>query len=136
MSLRDDLANVLARDARYSIHAYVFVFEAIEFARKQKRVDSAGKSRNKSKIDRHVTAKELCEGASQLALAQYGLLALGVLAQWGIRTTSDIGNVVYNLIDSGDLEANPSDSRSEFDELFDFDEVLKRSFVVTMDEVA
>ena len=30
MSLRDDLAGVLARDPRYSIHAYAFVFEALE----------------------------------------------------------------------------------------------------------
>ena len=29
MSLRDDLAGVLARDPRYSIHAYAFVFEAL-----------------------------------------------------------------------------------------------------------
>ena len=41
-----------------------------------------------------------------------------VLALWGIRSTSDIGEIVYNLIASGDLEKTPSDSRADFDNVF------------------
>ena len=33
MSFRSDLANVLARDPRYSIHAYAFIFEALEYTK-------------------------------------------------------------------------------------------------------
>lgn len=137
MSLRDDLASVIARDSRYSIHAYIFVFEAIEYTKKLRFAEPSERSRRvKAKKVRHVTGKELCEGAAHLALSQYGLLAMGVLAQWGLRTTSDLGNVVYNLIASGDLERTPTDSRSDFDGVYDFHEVFKKNFVFTMDDVA
>jgi len=53
------------------------------------------------------------------------LLAATVLEHWGIRSTSDIGNIVYNLIASGDLEATPNDSRADFDNVFDFDRALR-----------
>src|SRR5690606_29822030 len=33
MSLRDDLARVVACDSRYTIHAYFFVFEALEYTK-------------------------------------------------------------------------------------------------------
>ena len=48
-----------------------------------------------------------------------------MLAHWGIRSTSDIGEIVYNLIAAGDLEKTPSDSRSDFDNVFDFETAFK-----------
>src|SRR5262249_27724352 len=85
MSLRDDRAAVLAGDPRYSIHAYIFVFEALEFTKNLKKRPPArprGASRAASAA-RHVSGRELCEGARLLALEQYGLMALTVLALWG-----------------------------------------------------
>ena len=41
-------------------------------------------------------------------LIQSALLAATVLEHWGVRSTSDIGNIVYNLIAAGDLEETPS----------------------------
>ena len=67
----------------------------------------------------------LCEAVRKLALRQYGLLAATVLNHWGVRSTSDIGDIVYNLIAAGDLEKTPSDSRSDFDNVFDFDTALR-----------
>ena len=60
-----------------------------------------------------------------MALRQYGLLAATVLDHWGVRSTSDIGDIVYNLIAAGDLEKTPNDSRSDFDNVFDFEAALK-----------
>ena len=71
-----------------------------------------------------------------MALAQYGLMAKAVLRKWGIRSTSDLGEIVYNLIASGDLEKTPADSRSDFDDVFDFEETLVRDFTLTLDDVA
>ena len=48
-----------------------------------------------------------------------------MLAHWGVRSTSDIGNIVYNMIAAGGLEKTESDSRSDFDNLFDFETVFK-----------
>jgi uncharacterized repeat protein (TIGR04138 family) len=138
MSFRDDLAGVLARDPRYPIQAYAFVFEALEFTKMQKKRSQARlRARNRGRSQsRHVSGRELCEGARQLALRDYGLMALSVLKLWGIRSTSDIGEIVYNLIASGDLEKTSSDSRADFDHVFDFEDALRRNYVLALDEVA
>jgi uncharacterized repeat protein (TIGR04138 family) len=133
MSLRDDLAGVLARDPRYSIHAYAFIFDAIAYTKKLR---ARGPAKPGRAIPQHVTGRQLCQGARDLALAQYGYLARVVLRQWGIRSTSDLGEIVYNLIASGDLEKTPSDSRSDFDSVFDLEQALTRDFHLVLDDVA
>ena len=138
MSLRDDLSSVLARDPRYSIQAYAFIFEALEYTKTQKKragpdPPPGGKP---SPASRHVSGRELCEGARKLAISHYGLLAMTVLGLWGIRSTSDIGEIVYNLIASGDLEKTPSDARSDFDGVYDFETAFRRDYVLALDEVA
>jgi uncharacterized repeat protein (TIGR04138 family) len=137
MSLRDDLATVLARDPRYSIHAYAFVFEAITYTKKlQAGTRPGGRAKPRRSASRHVTGQQLCEGACAMALAQYGYLAKVVLRQWGLRSTSDLGEIVYNLIASGDLQKTPSDSRSDFDGVFDLEQALIRDFRLVLDDVA
>jgi len=142
MSLRDDLAGVLARDPRYPIQAYAFVLESLEYTKKEKdekrRSQGRGRPRGKSRLElsRHVSGRELCEGARRLALAHYGLMSMTVLALWGIRSTSDLGDLVYNLIASGDLEKTSNDSRTDFDNVFEFETALRRDYVMALDEVA
>ena len=140
MSLRNELAGVLARDPRYSIHAYAFLFETLEFTKNlKKRLQARTKTRTRSRrpsTTRHVSGRELCEGAKMLAIAHYGLLAMAVLNQWGVRSTSDFGEIVYNLIASGDLERSPNDSRADFDNVFEFEEAFRRDFVLALDDVA
>jgi uncharacterized repeat protein (TIGR04138 family) len=139
MSLRDDLAGVLARDSRYSIQAYAFVLEALDFTKKSVKKRRQVRSRSSGKplgAVHHVSGRELCEGARQLALAQYGYMALTVLGLWGIHSTADLGEMVYNLIASGDLEKTPSDSKSDFKDVFDFETAFRRDYVLALDEVA
>jgi uncharacterized repeat protein (TIGR04138 family) len=61
---------------------------------------------------------------------------MAVLNQWGIRQTSDLGEIVYNLIRSGDLEKSPNDSRADFDHVYEFEEAFRRDFVLALDDVA
>ena len=56
------------------------------------------------------------------------MLAKPVLAKFGIRTTDDIGNIVYNLIDEGFVDQSPEDSRSDFNDVFDLGEELEKHF--------
>jgi uncharacterized repeat protein (TIGR04138 family) len=63
-------------------------------------------------------------------------MAATVLSHWGVRSTSDIGDIVYNMIAAGDLEKMPSDSRSDFDEVFDFAKALKPKFALPSEELA
>ncbi len=143
MNFRDELARIIAGDPRYSIEAYAFVLEALNHAKHQKlkgkvhgnagdqpeeperEGDATASSSKKSRVSGHVTGRALCEAVRRLALRQYGLLAATVLDHWGVRSTSDIGDIVYNLIAAGDLEKTPSDSRSDFDDVFDFETALK-----------
>jgi uncharacterized repeat protein (TIGR04138 family) len=143
MNIRDQLARVIARDSRYTIEAYAFVLESLKLARhhklkeRRKRRDRARASGPRKRAplvqareaepdeSGHVTGRELCLAARQLAVRYYGLMALMVLDQWGIRTTSDIGEIVYNLIATGDLDKTPSDKRSDFDDVFDFATALR-----------
>ena len=139
MSLRDELAGVLARDSRYTIHAYAFVFESLEHAkalRKQARARARMRRGRVPAFSHHMTGRDLCEGLRDLASRQYGLMALAVLGQWGIRSTSDIGEIVYNLIASGDFEKTPEDARSDFDNVFDFEQEFRRNYVMALDDVA
>jgi uncharacterized repeat protein (TIGR04138 family) len=136
MSFSDHLAQLLARDARYALAAYAFVFEAIEHTKGRMRergpVGQGPRTRRARPAPRgrvkHVTGQDLCSGAAELARLQYGGLAWTVLSGWGLRTTSDIGETVYNLIAVGDLEKTPEDSRSDFEDVFDLEAVLRAPF--------
>jgi len=147
MNLRDQLARVIARDSRYTIESYAFVLESLKCARTHK-LQELRKRRDRDRASRprkrdqpapapapagdaetdqpgHVTGGEVCQAARRLALRYYGLMAITVLNEWGIRSTSDIGEIVYNLIASGDLDKTPSDKRSDFDDVFDFAQALQ-----------
>jgi uncharacterized repeat protein (TIGR04138 family) len=154
MSLRDQLPRIIACDPRYALDAYAFVLEALHSARLQKlkAQDRApnqprpapprrGKGARPSKARRavpsgHVTGQELCESLRRLALRQFGLMAEAVLRHWGIRSTSDIGEIVYNMIATGDLEKTPQDSRADFDNVFEFATALRPKLILARDDVA
>ncbi len=137
MSLRDDLAVIMARDPRYSVHAYAFVFEALEHTKAlRKRARLRARGRKIRRPSQHVSGRELCEGARDLALQLYGMLAMTVLGSWGIHSTSDIGEIVFNLIAAGDLEKTAEDSRADFDDVFDFETALRRDYTLLLDDVA
>ena len=90
-------------DPRYNADAYRFVTEAVTF------------SVNRLEAHRHVTARELMEGIRDYAVQEYGALAHEVLTSWGLAMASDVGEIVYKLIDVELLSASPGDKRSDFD---------------------
>jgi uncharacterized repeat protein (TIGR04138 family) len=138
MSLRDELARVVARDARYSIQAYMFVLESLEFAKFLKKRNRRGRraGTRKPPVTRHISGRQLCEGFRELALRQFGLMALTVMNQWGIRSTSDVGEIVFHLIAAGELEQSKYDAREDFDDVFQFESALRSDYVMTLDDVA
>jgi uncharacterized repeat protein (TIGR04138 family) len=156
MTFREQLARIVSQDPRYSIEAYAFVLEALNHARQAKlkargrgrgkarstSTDTASQKRSgasggrKSRKSEHVSESELCESVRKLSLCQFGLLAAVVLEHWGVRSTSDIGDIVYNLIAAGDLEKTPSDSRAEFNNIFDFEKALQPRSLLDIDETA
>ena len=68
------------------------------------------------------------EGLFTLAAEKFGPMATVCLERWGIKTTEDVGEVVFNLIDSGLLSRQPSDSRLDFVDGFDFEPTFDEIF--------
>lgn len=101
--------------------------EAYEFMRAG--LDAAADKFCKDDKSPHLSAKELYLGACAYALDEYGPLASRVLEFWGIRSASDFGNIVYNLIEVGIFGKQKGDSREQFDELPDLQEILNAPYV-------
>ncbi|MFC1624310.1 Minf_1886 family protein, partial [Candidatus Omnitrophota bacterium] len=102
------LLKVLGNDKRYNPESYSFVMKALGFTMK--------KLRRKG----HVTGVELLNGAREYALEQFGPMTRSVLGYWGITTTNDIGEIVFNMIDAGILGRTEKDSKEDFNNRFDF----------------
>ena len=114
----DELAR---RDARYAPEAYEFVFSALSYTQRM-----LGRSvlPGPSLEDNHVSGPELLEGMRDLALRDYGLMARVVFRLWGVNRTSDVGEIVFNLISVGLMCKNEADALADFCDVYDLDEAL------------
>lgn len=147
------LYQLLDRDRRYTLDAYLFVLESLSFAQETlgmgaepaaeeleplAEVESGSKPRARSgrgrkrQAERHVSGQQLCEAARLYGLQQYGYLAPTVLATWGIRATDDFGAIVFNMIDIGQMRKTKADRREDFRGVYEFAEAFTRdlAFVV------
>lgn len=108
------VAELSGRDGRYASGAYFFVSAALGATAKR-----LGRSREKDVRRRHVSGRELAEGAADFAREQFGPLAYHVLREWGVETTRDIGDIVFRLIDVGLFSKTEEDSIHDFENVFD-----------------
>ncbi len=116
-----DIEKLCARDPRYAADAYFFVVEALNTTTKKHLKQNPDR-------DKHVTGQELSEGIRDVALEEFGPMAYAVFTEWGIHATNDFGEIVYNLIDIGRLGKTDTDSKSDFNAVFDFDEAFRAPF--------
>lgn len=110
------LDEVMAGDQPYARDAYVFVGESLGYT--VQRSERVG----------HVSGQELCEGLAEYALSQFGRLARSVIESWGIRSSEDIGEIVFRMVEVGLLRKTEEDRREDFVDALDFDEALDRGF--------
>jgi uncharacterized repeat protein (TIGR04138 family) len=78
---------------------------------------------------RHVSGQELLHGLREFALKEYGPMSKAVLNEWGIKTTDDIGQIVFNLVNASVLGKNDTDSPNDFKNVFTFDDAFVKPFV-------
>ena len=127
------LTELLGRDKRYHAEAYIFVFEGLRFAQEQLglvKTQTQDELDDDEEEDRHVTGQQLCESIRRYAVEQYGLLAQCVLNTWGVRDTGDFGEIVFNLIEIGQMRKTDSDRREDFEDVFNFDEAFRQGFKI------
>lgn len=111
-----ELNEIIQKDPRYKVQAYAFVLAALETARKI------------AKKEKHVSGVDLLEGVKILAQREYGIMAKTVLEDWGVKTTDDIGEIVFNLIDVKVLSKTDEDTKEEFHDVYDFEQVFVKDY--------
>lgn len=114
--------EIVEQKPRYKSDAYEFVMQALWY------------TQDKLKRKGHVSAAELLEGIRQFTVEQYGLMSRQVLAHWGIKKTSDFGNIVFDMIDKGLMSKNDSDSLNDFKDVFDFKKAFNPVWELKLDK--
>ncbi|MCR9294055.1 MAG: hypothetical protein NXI32_15120 [bacterium] len=109
------IVELLQQDQRYHIEAYQFVREALAYAQEIMKMPTAGE-----KGEHHISGQQLCEAIRQYALEQFGFMAKTVLNSWGVYSTADFGEIVYNLIRIKHMKKSDADRREDFDNVYDF----------------
>lgn len=126
--------ELLKSDHRFTTESYRFVNEALSYAQSilnlGETVESDVPVRDANAVEKHITGQDLCQAAKDYAISQYGLMAKMVLANLGIRKTSDIGDIVYHLIDIGYMRKTKEDRREDFDNVFDLAAELENGFSI------
>lgn len=132
--------DLLEQDPRFKLEAYQFVRDALSYAQEVLEMggsgaEAAGEAEESScsaRPENHLTGQQLCEAIRQYAIDQFGYMAKAVLNSWGVRKTSDFGDIVYNLIDIGYMKKSKTDRREDFDNVYDFDEAFLAQFRITL----
>lgn len=112
---------------RFHRNAYHFVFSSLQFTQEKLQRTAAHVLHEE---DAHITGQELCDGLRELAVQKFGLMTRTVLRSWGITSTDDIGRIVFELIERGEMRKTEHDCLDHFCDLFDFDEAFDREYRV------
>ncbi len=117
LAFRDGIMDrIRLREPRFDERAYLFALAALEYC--QQHLDER----------RHITGRELALACRDLALERFGVMARVVLEHWGVRSSADIGDVVFTLVELGLLMSQSTDTRDEFVDVFDFDRAFEREY--------
>jgi len=125
------LIELTQKDRRFSLEAYIFVQESLSYAHTSMSLGSSEASSAGEETDRHMTGQQLCGAIREYAREQYGYMAKAVLNNWGLQTTGDFGDIVYNLIEIGMMKKSENDRREDFDDVYDFETAFVEDFQIT-----
>jgi uncharacterized repeat protein (TIGR04138 family) len=96
-------------ERRYAREAYGFVVAALGTT-----VQALPTDRLADPERRHLSGQELLDGVVRLARGEFGALAPTVFAEWGVRDGDDVGRIVFQLVEGGQLSARPEDTLADF----------------------
>ncbi len=119
----EELEKIVAKDARYTREAYIFVREALDYT--QKMIGKPGKE----DAPRHVTGQQLLGGIRDYALHQFGPMSLTVLNELGVQRCEDFGEIVFNMVENSLLAKTDQDTREDFKGGYDFEDVFRKPFL-------
>ena len=118
---QEAVETVCQGDRRYHPEAYAFLRDSLEGTIKRRK-------KSKKEPGPHVGAVELLDGFRIYALAEFGPMALMVLDYWGVVSTADVGQMVFNLVQVGIFGKTDEDTSESFRDVFDFREAFIAPF--------
>lgn len=129
--VRDRIVYIAQTDGRYDPGAFFFVNEAVAAAVKwlksgEMRSRDVATSRGEDGVNFHISGFELLEAFRRLARDRWGCMARRVLESWGVKTTEDVGHIVFMMVDDEKLEwkRRESDTMADFTGVYDFQETF------------
>ncbi len=105
----DAVDRIVESGSPYRREAYRFVVQALGTA-----VAGLPEDRRDDPERRHLSGQELLEAVVTTAREEYGFLAATVFAEWGVAGGQDIGRIVFDLVEAGQLSARPEDTLDDF----------------------
>jgi uncharacterized repeat protein (TIGR04138 family) len=117
------LEQIVAQDARFHRDAYRFVRDALDLTKRQ-----VHKENREGGEEKHVTGQELLEGIRQLALKEFGPMAVTVFEEWGVENCRDFGDIVFNMVEIRLLAKTENDTRDDFQNGYDFTDAFRKPF--------
>ena len=99
----------------YPPAAYMVVFAALDHA-----VRDHGEG--------HVHGSDVCHSFIAVAHNLFGPTAEMVLDAWNVRSTEDIGQLVYHLIEVEAIRATEEDSKDDFSGVFNLPEAVRERY--------
>ncbi len=138
----EEIIKLLETDKRYKLAAYEFILAAVKFAHDILELGDPISQVNQTDgdnvcvdddeppgdVDRDISAADICKAAKIYAVEQFGLLAKPTLNNWGIHSTADIGQIIFNLVKCGALLQSKRDNINDFDNVFNFDDAFEKQF--------
>jgi uncharacterized repeat protein (TIGR04138 family) len=113
---------IVKRDPRFHPAAYIFLKEALDHTLKNVMEANQGRAR-------HVSGSELLLGFRELALQQFGPMASTLLSEWGLRSCSDVGDMVFLLIEEQVFGKQDSDTKEDFADVYSFEQAFVAPFL-------
>lgn len=110
----DAVDALRAERRRYAREAYGFVMAGLTAT-----VQALPEGRRASQAARHLSGGELLAGIVRLAREEFGAMAPMVFREWGVCASEDVGAIVFELVECGQLSARPEDTLEAFREGFD-----------------
>ena len=118
----DAVDHIRAQAPSYRREAYGFVVAALGHT-----VDALPADRRADPERRHLSGQELLRGTVDLARREFGLMAPTVFREWGVLSSTDVGEIVFQLVEAGQLSARGEDRREDFAGGIDLERALSEA---------
>jgi len=105
----DKFEDILAKDDRYAAHAYALLMDVVHYL---------------TENGKHTSGEDILDEFKERALDQYGPMTYTVLTEWGLKTCSDIGEMMFNLAEGHRVAKEENDTPESFAGGYDFRETF------------